>query len=376
MKEIYSKSEIKRANRSRIFNLLYKQGGLSKRDLQLQLGLSLPTITQNLTDLLNSELIEYNGQVGNTGGRNAMTYSVADHAKLAVGLDITTHHITAVIINLHGKVIASLRIHYVFERTDAYFKKLGEIVLQIMSENDIDASRILGVGIGLPGLTNSTYDQIVYGKIIDIENATNKDFGKYIDFPVRIFNDANAACDIELYSIDNNSANGFYIMLSNNVGGAIFINGRIFSGDDFRSGEIGHLTIHLGGLRCYCGQSGCVDSYCSATILSSISDGNLEAFFNLLDNGDSTAQSIWSTYLEHLALAVHNTRILLNCQIIIGGYVGAYIDKYIDDFKQILCKYHSFDKNADYVIPCRYKTDAIAAGSALFFIKEFLDSII
>lgn len=376
MKEIYSKNEIKRANRFRIFNLLYKQGGLSKRDLQLQLGLSLPTITQNLTDLLNNELIEYNGQIGNTGGRSAMTYSVANHAKLAVGLDITRHHITAVIINLHGTVIARLRIQYVFEKTDAYFKKLGEIVLQILSENSIDTSHVLGVGIGLPGLTNSAYDQIVYGKIIDIENATNKDFGKYIDFPVRIFNDANAACDIELYSIDNNCENGFYIMLSNNVGGAIFINGQIFSGDDFRSGEIGHLTIHLGGLRCYCGQSGCVDPYCSATILSSITNGNLEAFFKLLEDGDSTAQSVWSTYLQHLALAVHNIRILLDCQIIIGGYVGAYIDKYIDDLKEILCKYHSFDQKADYVTPCRYKTDAIASGSALFFIKEFLASII
>ena len=375
MKNNAPNNELKKSNRSRIFNLLYTKGSLSKRDLQLQLGLSLPTITQYLTELIDSDLIETKGQVRNTGGRSAMTYSVSDHTRLAVGLDITAHHITAVIINLHGEVIAQHRICYPFQRTDEYFQEIGAVVSQIISDNSINPSRILGVGIGIPALTDANYENVVYAKIIDIENTSTKDFGKYIDFPVRIFNDANAACNIELFSTDNVSASGFYIMLSNNVGGAVFINGNIFSGDDFRSGEVGHLIIHPGGLRCYCGQRGCVDPYCSSTVLDSMADGDLKTFFELLDSGNSTARSIWDAYIQHLALAVRNTRILFNCPIIIGGYVGAYIDKYIDELRNILFKYHSFDSNADYVTACKYKTDAIAAGAALFFVKEFLDGI-
>ena len=52
--------KIKKTNRSQIFNLLYKKDSLSKRDIQLQLGLSLPTVTQHLTDLLNEGLIFQN----------------------------------------------------------------------------------------------------------------------------------------------------------------------------------------------------------------------------------------------------------------------------------------------------------------------------
>lgn len=373
--KLTANKKIKKTNRSQVFNLLYTKGSLSKRDIQLQLGLSLPTVTQHLTDLLKDGWIHQNGYMRNTGGRNAITYSIKDDARLAIGLDITRHHITAVVINLHGVVIAQLRIRYSFERTDAYLRRLGEIVNQIISENAIDTSRILGVGVGLPGLTNASYDRVVYGKILDIEDSTAEDYSRYIDFPVRIINDANAACDIELYSINNTTPNGFYIMLSNNVGGAVFFNDAVYTGDDFRSGEIGHLNIHPGGLRCYCGQRGCVDPYCSATVLTSISDGNLNQFFELLDARDPAAQSIWSAYLQHLALAIRNVRVLFDCPIIIGGYVGAYIDKYLDELKEILDNYNSFDKNSDYVVACKYKTESIAAGAALFFVKEFLSAI-
>lgn len=373
--KLTANKKIKKTNRSQVFNLLYKEDSLSKRDIQLKLGLSLPTVTQHLTDLLNEGWIYQNGYMRNTGGRNAITYSIKDDARLAIGLDITRHHITAVVINLHGVVTAQLRVRYSFERTDVYLRQLGQIVNQIISENNIDTSRILGVGVGLPGLTNASYDRVVYGKILDIEDSTAADYSRYIDFPVRIINDAKAACDIELYSIHNTTPNGFYIMLSNNVGGAIFINDSVYMGDDFRSGEIGHLNIHPGGLRCYCGQRGCVDPYCSATVLTAISDGNLNQFFELLENRDKTAQSIWSAYLQHLALAIRNVRVLFDCPIIIGGYVGAYIDQYLDELKQILDKYNSFDKNSDYVVACKYKTESIAAGAALYFVKEFLAAI-
>ena len=376
MKEKFTiNNEIKKSNRSRIFNLLYTNESLSKRDFQLQLDLSLPTISQKLNELLTEGLIEHNEPVGNTGGRNATTYSVAANARLAIGLDITSHHVTVVLINLHGTVIAKQRTRLFFERSDAYFESVGKLVKQIIMDTAADSSTILGVGIGLPGLTNAENSRIVYGKILDINGLTSDDFARYIPYPVRIFNDANAACDIELYNINDTSSNGFYIMLSTNVGGAVFVNGCVYEGDNFRSGEIGHLIIHPDGLPCYCGQKGCVDPYCSATVLTSVSDDNLETFFEMLGNHDASAESIWQTYLQNLALAVRNIRVLYDCPVILGGYVGAYMEDHLDDLKKILDHYNSFDSNSDYVVACKYKTEAIAAGSALSFIKAFLAEI-
>ena len=376
MKEKFTlNNEIKKTNRSRIFNLLYTNDSLSKRDFQLQLDLSLPTISQKLKELLAEGLIEHNEPVGNTGGRNAATYSVAENSRLAVGLDVTAHHITTVIINLYGTVIAKQRTKLSYERSDKYFESIGKLIDQIIADTSVDSSTILGVGIGLPGLTNSENNCIVYGKILDIEGLTSDDFARYISYPVRIFNDANAACDIELYNINDTASNGFYIMLSANVGGAVFINGCVYEGDNFRSGEIGHLIIHPEGLPCYCGQNGCVDPYCSAAVLTSMSDDNLESFFDLLNGHDASAESVWQTYLKDLALAVRNIRVLYDCPVILGGYVGAYMEDHLDDLKKILDNYNSFDSNSDYVAACKYKTEAIAAGYALSFIKVFLAEV-
>ena len=376
MKEkITFNNEIKKNNRSRIFNLLYANNRLSKRDFQSQLDLSLPTISQKLNELMTEGLVEHNEPIGNTGGRNATTYSVAENSRLAIGLDITRHHVTTVIINLYGIVIAKQRTYLPFERSDTYFEKIGILVDQIIKDSSVDNSNILGVGIGLPGLTNAENNRIVYGKILDIEDLTSDAFARYINYPVRIFNDANAACDIEFYNINDTASNGFYITLSTNVGGAVFINGCVYKGDNFRSGEIGHLIIHPDGLPCYCGQKGCLDPYCSATVLTSISDGNLKSFFDLLNRHDASAESVWRTYLENLALAVRNTRLLYDCPIILGGYVGAYMEDYLDDLKKLLDNYNSFDRSSDYVVACKYKTEAIAAGSALSFIKAFLSGL-
>ena len=74
-------------------------------------------------------------------------------------------------------------------------------------------------------------------------------------------------------------------------------------------------------------------------------------------------------------MVVANLRMLFDCDIIIGGYVGSYMDEYIEQLRELVAQRSPFDDNADYVRPCRCKTEAIAAGSALNYISVFLNSI-
>ena len=67
--------DIKRMNRRRIYNLLRSGGNYSRRDIVLALGLSLPTVVQNITDMLEEGLVQEVGQQAKTGGRRAMTYA-------------------------------------------------------------------------------------------------------------------------------------------------------------------------------------------------------------------------------------------------------------------------------------------------------------
>lgn len=111
-------------------------------------------------------------------------------------------------------------------------------------------------------------------------------------------------------------------------------------------------------------------------MLDSYTNGKLEQFFQKLYEHDAKALEIWDTYLDHLALAIYNIRMLLDCTIIIGGYVGTYIEKYMGDLYQKIDKLSVFTKfSLTYVLPCSYKKEATAAGAGIQIIENFINSL-
>lgn len=366
--------ETRNSNKTRIFRKLFDDGQLSKRDIVEKLNLSLPTVNQYLSELIKEGLVCENGTISNTGGRSATLYGCVTTARTAIGVDITRHHITAVAVDMMGKIVGMERRKENFERSDTYNRKLGNVVESLIDQYDICRNKVLGVGLGVPGLTTKDNQRIFYGEILKFTGATVEEFSKYIHYPTRLYNDAKAACFAETW-LNNDMENAFYILLSNNVGGAVKINNVMYAGDNLHGCEIGHIPIHPDGKMCYCGQRGCVDAYCSASVLYEISGGDLRRFFEMLKFGDKCAVARWEEYSDDLASAVKVIRTLFDCKIILGGYVGGYMEHYIDAFKEKLKKITTFDADAEYLDVCRYKVESIAAGAALNFISEFVSSI-
>ena len=366
--------EIKKINRTRIFNIFLEGKDLTRQDLVQRLNLSLPTVTQNMNQLMEENLIIESGSIGNTGGKRAKTYSLNKLARVSLGLDITRHRISVVMVDLSGNIIQHMKIRHDFEHNDQYYKKLGEIVDSMIKTSDISRSRILGVGFGVPGLVSKDGKTVALGSALNFTGTTIDEFSKYVDFDSVFFNDANAASYAENWMGHMNTS-AFYIMLSNNIGGSVLINGVVYQGDHIRSGEVGHTLVVPNGRKCYCGKYGCVDPYCSATVLSDLTNGDLELFFTNLENGDEEAVQAWEEYTDHLSTALNNVRALFDCDIILGGYVGTYIEKFIDKLKKKTIEKCTFDNNADFLKVCKYKVESIASGAALPFIKDFLDRV-
>lgn len=371
MREKRMNLNIKSENRNRIFNTIRRQRSVSRQDLVYQLNLSLPTVTQNLTDLIQQGLVCENGSFGHTGGRRARAYSLVSNAKCGIGLDITRNHVAVVIADLNGDIIYHKRIRLAFSKTSGYFQHLGVLVAEAVSKQNLSDQQVLGVGIAVPGLITQDNSRIFYGKILDFENLTIESFSQDIPYPCKLFNDADAAGFAEMCQ-NPDLTDAFYICLSNNIGGSVLIDHKVYKGEGSRSGEVGHMTIVPNGETCYCGQRGCFETYCNATILSDLCDGNLECFFDRLSKNDRDCNKIWKEYLACLSIAVNNVRMLFDCKVILGGYVGAYIEPYMDEVRRLAGMRNPFESNADYLIPCTVKKEALAAGAALSFITDFV----
>ena len=366
--------DLKRENRNKVFKKILTAGSISSPALSYELQLSRPTVKQNLDELLSLGLIYESGSVGHTGGRRAKTYSVINKSKTALGIDLTRNHITISVTDLCENIIYEKRVRRAFSLDDDYRAYLGELVQEAVNSQELDEEQILGVGIAVPGLIKEDHKEVFYGKILDFTGMTVDEIGKYIPYPCRLYNDADAAGYAEI-SQRKELSDAFYISLSNNIGGAILINHKVYKGEGPRSGEIGHMTIVPEGNRCYCGQTGCFETYCNAAILSDLYDGNLARFFEELENGDEKCVQIWEEYLKYLSVAVNNIRMLFDCKVILGGYVGAYMEKYLSRLKGLAANRNTFEDHAEYLMACKVKKEALAFGGALPFIHEFRETI-
>ena len=228
----------------------------------------------------------------------------------------------------------------------------------------------------MPGLISDDGETVIYGRTLNFTGRSKEEICKYIPYPCRLVHDSYAAGYIETWK-DPDVRNAFYISLSNSVGGSFIVDHEIYAGDTQKGGEIGHMAVvPETGELCYCGKYGCFDTVCRAGKLDEYTNGNLEEFFHRLGAGDERAATLWDVYLDHLASAIYNIRILFDCKVILGGYVGAYIGDYLEDLYQRVDEKNPFeDKAEDYIFACRYKKEASAAGAAIFFVDEFLSDI-
>lgn len=123
-------------------------------------------------------------------------------------------------------------------------------------------------------------------------------------------------------------------------------------------------------------KKGCVDAYCSAKVLTELTEGNLDAFAEKLETGDTGAGEIWEEYLEHLAILISNLRMAYDTDIILGGDVGGLLENYSLVLGEKLFRYNLFDKDSSYLKNCRYRKEAAAVGVAKYFFEDFIQNSI
>lgn len=374
--EKISTNEIKIKNRQLIYQYIRAHKQAPKRDIVEDLCLSLPTVTQNLEYLKEQKLIDTSQKVTNTGGRNATAFAYIPDAKIAIGVYITAHQMSAVALNLSGEVIGFVKERAEFALDDDdYLRKLGDLVERVKKEAGEDKP-LLGVGIAVPGLVSSDGETVTYGLTLDFTGKRKEEIAKYISYECKLFHDSSVAGYMEAWA-GNKIRNGFYISLNNSVGGAVIIDNVLYEGNTQKGGEIGHMTVETkNGKRCYCGKYGCFDTVCSTEVLMQHTNGRLGEFFKMLKAGDEMAKKTWNQYLDNLSLAVHNIRMLFDGNVILGGYIGSYIEEYMEELWKRVDERNPFgDKAKDYLMVCQCKTEAAASGAAVYYIERFLDEI-
>lgn len=368
-----SNMDVKRRNRANTLRCILSSERISQMELSQQLALSWPTILQNVKELVELGLVQEVGQYESTGGRKAKAYAPVKDTRLAIGLDLTRNHVSVVLVDLSGQVVRYQRKSKPFSLDDAYLQELSTLIQGVIDHTYTNET-ILGVGVSLPGIVDSEAGVLRYSHILELRDVPLSMLSRRIPYPCSFINDANAAGLAEIYGTSS-VENLVYLSLSNSVGGAILTGGSLYMGNHLRAGEFGHNTLVPDGRRCYCGKEGCLDAYCSARLLADQAGGNLAAFFDGLRDGDKKKHAVWQEYLEYLAIAVNNLHMSFDCDVIVGGYVGAFLEEFGGPLRSLLEKRNTFQPEASYFRYCRYRLEASAVGAALTQVEQFLQTL-
>ena len=367
---------LKKINRSKIYQYIYRSKLTSKLQIVQDLQMGLSTVSQNLNLLENEGLIEKNGYFDSTGGRKANAIQIVSDFRISIGVGILKNmfHITA--IDLYGNTVYTDTIPLTYSNTAAYYQQITDKVKDFIDKNQYPENKILGVSIATQGITSPDNTTVIYGNIMNNTGMRLKDFSRHLPYPCHLEHDSKSAAFLELWNHPELDS-AVVLLLNRNLGGAIITNHQIHQGCSMHSGTIEHICVNPDGPLCYCGNRGCLETYCSANSLEQASGMTIKEFFPLLREKKSPQLiQIWEDYLKHLAFAMKNLNLIIDAPIIISGYLAPYFTE--DDTDYLLRQINSmtpFELKEEQILVGTHGQYTPAIGAALFYVKEFIQSV-
>ena len=247
---------LKNNNLIRVYKYLYDHHEATKMELVYALHLSLPTVTQDLEELLaNGRIIVDSGKRAVTKtGRPAAVYTFDSRHHISFGVEVLANKFKVAAVDLYGSIILSKSFDLSFENSDQYFQKFGNYVNQFIEQQQYKKDDILGITIAIQGIVDKDNEHMLFGKLLNNSDFSRTDFGRYLNYPVSLIHDTEAAAIAENWH-RSEASSAFFISLNKNMGSAFIINNSVVHMENLSSGTIEHMTLYSNGRTCYCAVS-------------------------------------------------------------------------------------------------------------------------
>jgi len=181
-----------------------------------------------------------------------------------VGVDVGGTKIAAGLVDERGQVVARERTESPAKHPAEIVRTIGELVRTLSGGETVEA-----VGVSAAGFVDKARAMVVFAPNLAWRDEPLKRFlEEELDLPVVVENDANAAAWGEFtFGAGEDVEDLLMLTVGTGVGGGLVIDGELVRGGFGMGGEVGHITMVPGGVRCGCGNLGCLESYGSGSAL-------------------------------------------------------------------------------------------------------------
>jgi predicted NBD/HSP70 family sugar kinase len=353
--------DIRRQNRSALLSKLFFDGPRSRLELSQLTGLSSATVSTVTAELIDDQLVVEAGQVESNGGRPRVLLRVDPAFGYVIGVDVGETGVTVELFDLAMQRHASD-----FRPLSSVQPSPAAVVAEVIAGIEgvlaagrdpdpegaaprsgefapvpIDASAVIGIGIGVPGIVEQGETVLVHAPTIGWSSVPLVDMlaAEGVAAPVFVGNGAKTQAQAEMwFGAARGVRHAVVALVGSGVGAAVITDGAPYQGVSSSAGEWGHTTMVYGGRSCRCGAQGCLEAYVGAESIldrykaagGSSADGRSEvAAIDALIAGaqsgsrDSIERVLIDETIDFLGAGIGNLVNMFNPErVVLGGWAG------------------------------------------------------
>ncbi len=261
-------------------------GPISRAEIARRTDLTRTTVSDVVSQLAEAGLVEEIGRGPSSGGKAPILLQIPRDARQLIGVHVGEGEVRGVIVNLAGDISHRERLTLDGRDGSAALARLDELVDKLVRAA---AEPPLGVGIGTSGLVDTGSGTVRWAVHLDwrdlhlaarLRNRTG--------LPVYVANDSQAAALGEWTFGRHAPARGMVVVkVGNGIGAGIILDDRLYQGDGYGAGEIGHVSVADNDLTCRCGRTGCLETVASVrAVLSQIAWARISGRLDLVVPAD------------------------------------------------------------------------------------------
>jgi N-acetylglucosamine repressor len=302
---------LRRINERRLLEAIQRHGPSSRAALTRVSGLTAPTVSKAVDSLLRRGLVEELDPAEQALGRPGRLVRMAAASATVLGAVIDAGTCCVVATGLYGAVTEERTIRFV---TPASYPALLDAVEETC-RTLIHSSAVVvhGIGLSVPGLVNERLHEIVFSPNLHLLDKHNpaRDLETRLGVPCVLVQESDALVLGEWLYGDARGLDDFAVLdAATGLGLGVMSGGRLLAGHSGMAGEVGHITVVPDGVRCGCGNRGCLETLATdAALVRLIGEKfakpvSLAAVADLLTTRPADFQHELRTVTEYLAIAI------------------------------------------------------------------------
>jgi N-acetylglucosamine repressor len=258
---------LKRINMRRFLEELRRRGPSTRADLTRAIGVTPPTSSSVIAELLEAGFLEETEVTSAPRGRPGKLFRLATSRAFVIGATIDIRDCVLHVAGLDGSSNGKPE---KFATPTSYKELVRAIANHVESVTRASAGRCLGIGLAVPGLVDERKGMVAFSPNLHFLDGQRicRDLQEELGIPVVATQEEHALCLSEQNVGKASKLNHFAVMdFSSGVGMGVVSGGRYVSGAQGFAGEIGHIQVVPNGILCGCGNRGCLETVASDTAL-------------------------------------------------------------------------------------------------------------